>query len=54
MATDDYNKGLITGLAMQPLFVADGRSSEGDCMCAVAVLPAVLSDEAYCRDIKEI
>lgn len=28
--TDDYKKGLVTGLAMQPLYVVENEPSSGD------------------------
>lgn len=50
---DDYKKGLITGLAMQPLYVTeDGGEKEHENFCAEYVIPfGIVSDNGYCDDI---
>lgn len=49
--TDDYKKGLVTGLAMQPLYVTEGGADGSGGLCADAVIPAVLTEDGYCREI---
>lgn len=47
--TDDYKKGLITGLAMQPLCVAESSGEVSENRCANCVLTGIVSDEGWCR-----
>lgn len=52
--TDDYKKGLVTGLAMQPLYVATSDSS--DIMFATDMLSVldtnIISDDTFIGDGK--
>ena len=49
--TDDYKKGLITGLAMQPLCVAERSGEVSENRCDDCVLTGIVSDEGWCRMI---
>lgn len=49
---DDYKRGFITGMAMQPLYVSKGGGEEiSENFCAPTALPATLIDEVYCKQI---
>lgn len=51
---DDYKKGLVTGLAMQPLFVVTeqgGGKARTENYCSATVTTGLLSDDGYCRYI---
>lgn len=50
--TDDYKRGLVTGLAMQPLCVIEGGGEKtSDNACANLALVGMMSNQSYCRDI---
>ena len=50
---DQYKQGLITGLAMQPLYVvAQSGEKVPDNFCGNVVLGDVFSDDGYCKFIE--
>lgn len=50
---DDYKRGLVTGLAMQPLYVVvQSGEKEPDNFCGNVVLGDVFSDNGYCKFIE--
>ena len=51
---DDYKRGLVTGLAMQPLYVViqGGGEKVPDNFCGNVVLGDVFSDDGYCKFIE--
>ena len=51
--SDDYKKGLIIGLSMNPLCVIKDNSKEtSDNYCGAFALSGVLSNECYCENIE--
>ena len=50
---DDYNRGLVTGLAMQPLYVVNkrGGAERAENFCGCTVIIGIASDDGYCRQI---
>ena len=49
---DDYKRGLVTGLAMQPLYVAvQHNTSNPDNFCGALVTLGIMSDDAFCKQI---
>ncbi len=47
--TDDYKKGFVTGLAMQPLCVAEGSGGASENLCYTCALPGIVSEDCACR-----
>ena len=52
--SDDYKRGLVTGLAMQPLYVSEPSSTEAaENFCEQTVIgDGIMSDDCYCRYIE--
>ena len=50
---DDYKRGLVTGLAMQPLYVVKkpGGAAGAENFCGCTVIIGIASDDGYCRQI---
>ena len=51
---DDYKKGLVTGLAMQPLFVVTeqgGGKAKAENYCSATVTTGLLSNDGKCKFI---
>lgn len=50
--SDDYKRGLVMGLAMNPLCVIkDNSKNTSDNYCSDFALFGVLSNECYCENI---
>lgn len=51
--SDDYKRGFITGMAMQPLCVVEGGGEEvQENFCDNTTLPGIMSNECYCEHIE--
>lgn len=50
---EDYKRGLITGLAMQPLYVVSqqGGKTKRENYCDTTALTGIMSDDAHCKQI---
>lgn len=50
--TNDFIRGLIMGMAMQPLYVAvQHNTSNPDNFCGALVTLGIMSDDAFCKQI---
>ena len=50
---NDYKRGFITGMVMQPLCVVEGGGEQiHENFCGDTVLPGIMSDEGYCENIE--
>lgn len=51
--SDDYKRGFITGMAMQPLYVVEGGGEAvQENFCTATTLPGIMSNDCYCEHIE--